>query len=515
MLTDTEQLQERKVGERVRLIHIALLICIMAGGTLARVHKLGRTSYWFDEMGSVLYARGQMTAMYSPPQGYFEHAPAIASEPGNRGWRDIWFSYDTNPPLYAILLRIWWQFMGDSDVSGRMMSVVLSVAIIAVVFDVGRLIATPRVALWACALCAASPPQVRYAQEARSYALLGMLGVLSCDIALRVVRYGGGARRYALLGILCAAALFTHFFIAGAVASIAIFGMITLRGRPRVAMVCVVGAAFIVGLWELPSLWNHTQNLREGLGWLVEPRSGLFLRTLVRVASLPAAYLIQPIDAQGIAGAPSLAIVVLPLFLNKRRPGLLLTGLWSIGVIGLVAASDLWLSHGALSYIRYTLAASPMVFVSFATLSDLGGRWTRNLLPGLAVAGALLALPDVYYDELWQKPEARALAQDVRSHIASDDVLVILSAPDMGLYSAGQEYLSLDFYSGPLPCALAVLEAPASEAVRHSIWSHRRVWIVQTFYGADAEDYLGPCRLAPVATTRSHAGRLFLAQSIK
>jgi hypothetical protein len=371
---------------------------------------------------------------------------------------------------------------------------------------------------------------VRYAQEARSYALLCLLGALACDIALRLTRYGGSARRYALLGIFCAAALLTHFFIIGGIACIALFALLTLRGRPRVATICVIVVALSIALWELP-IMSHmiaTQNQRGGLGWLIEPRAGLLGRTLLRVAALPAAFLIQPNDASNIAGTLSIVLLVLPLFLNKRRQGLLLAGLWPIGIIGVVAASDLWLGHGALEYLRYTLAASPMVFVGFATIADLGadwmrqalptlawaGCWIRHSLPALAVAGALLAMPQVYDDQFWQKTEARALAQDVHSHVAPGDVLVIISQPDMGFYAAGQEYLSLDFYAGPMPCATAILESPASDAVRRSIWSHQRVWLVIAFYGADAAAYLGPCRLTPAATTRYHSGRLYRAQSL-
>jgi uncharacterized membrane protein len=498
------------------MIHVVLLMGILVGAALLRFHHLGKTSFWNDEICSVLYERGQTAAVFSPPNGYFEHAPAIASVQGTRPLIQVWSSFDSNPPLYATVLRVWWWMVGDGDVSARALSAVLSLATIALLFDLGRLMAGPAVALWACALYAASPPQVHYAQEARPYALVGLLGVVVCDLAIRITRFGGSGRRYLLIGVFCVAALLTHFFIAGAIAALALYGLIALRGRARVAMLCVIAIALSVELWALPVMSRVVaqQGAYGGLAWLTEPRAGLLARTLKRIASLPATYLIQPPDDASIVGLPSIVLLIVPLCLNNRRPGLLLAGLWPTGIIGLVAASDLWSGRGALAYVRYTLAASPMVFISFAVLSEMGGRWTRHFLPLLAVAGALLAIPQVYNDEFWEKTESRALAQDVRSHVVPGDVLVILSGPDMGFWSAGEEFLSLDFYTGPLRCAVAVLDGPASPTVRQSIWLHKHVWVVQTFCPVNVSAYLGPCRLTPVATTRYHAGRLYDAQAL-
>jgi uncharacterized membrane protein len=517
MLRQNEPLLRPHVAHATRFIHVVWLIGILIGATLLRVHALGRTSYWYDELASVLYANGRTPAIFQVPLGYFDHAPAIASKPGMRSWKNVWFGFDTTPPLYPTLLRIWWRIFGESDVAGRSLSVALSLLTIVALYDVGCLVMAPVPSLWACALCAASPPMVRYAQEARSYALLGLLGVLMCGIALRIVRFGGAGRRYALLWLLCGAALLTHHFIAGGVASIAVFAIIRLRGRPRIAMVCVVMASFIVELWEVPILFHHVQNLQLGIDWLEEDRVGFF-KTLYRIVWLPVVYLIFPADDPDLACIPAIVLLALPLLLRKIRPDLLLAGLWPIGIIGLVAASDLWLGHGALLYVRYTLAAAPMVFISFAAIADLGGRWMRHLLPALAVAGALLAVPDIYSAQTWIKPETRQLVADIQSHVKPGDVLVIASRPKMGLASAGKLYLGIDFYAGPLPYPVAILEVPTDQAVRREIWSHNDVWLIRCFDGMTSaseinpDEYLGPCRLIPAGGTHLFAGRLFLAK---
>jgi uncharacterized membrane protein len=508
-------------GHPVRLIHIALLAVILLGGTLLRVHALGKTSFWYDEICSVLYARGQTAAIFDAPQGYFDHAPALASRPGMRGWSHVWFGFDTTPPLYPTLLRLWWPLFGDGDIADRSLSVVLSVAAIAALFDFGRLMMSPASALWACALCAASPSMVRYAQEARAYALICLLGILICDVTFRIKKFGGNPRRYLLLGLLCALALLTHNFIVGGIAAVVVYAILTLRGRARIAVVCVIAAGCLVELWEVPILLHHSQYLRQGIDWTAESPDGLLLTTILRITWLPVVYLILPPNDPGILSIPAIVVFILPLFFWKQRPGLLLAGLWSIGIVGLVAASDLWLDHGALLYTRYTLAAAPMVFITVVAIADLGGRWTRHGLPALTLIGAMIAVPQAYDDQTWIKPEIKELARDVRTHVQPGDVLVVVSNPIMGLYSARNQYLGIDFYAGPLPYAAAVLEAPIDPAEQQQIWAHKHVWMVVSWGGSnhlgqiDPVSYLGPCHLTPAGDVHLFAGRLFLASQQK
>jgi 4-amino-4-deoxy-L-arabinose transferase-like glycosyltransferase len=535
MLMGTEQLREPKVAGSARLIHIMLLGCIMVGGTLVRVHALAKPSYWYDEICSVLYARGQTEAIFDAPKGYFEHPPALASEPGMRSWKDVWCGFDTTPPLYPSLLRLWWHAFGDGDISGRMLSVTISVLTILALFDAARLILGPNLALWVSALCAASPPMVRCAQEARAYALLGLLGVLACDIALRIVRFGGSQRRYILLWLLCAAALLTHYFVAGGIAGIALFAIIELRGGARVKMLCTVAASLVVLLWTVPLLWIHGPSVHQGIDWLAEPRAGLLWATVLRVSSLPLEYLIRPLQQMSMVCMPAVMLLVLPLFLRHLRPGLLLVGLWPMGIIGLVAVSDLWLSHGALEYDRYTLAAAPMVFVSLVATADLMADWIprtfpglgwlrgwlRHAVPGVVLLGALLAVPNAYDDQQLIKPKARELARDIQQHVKPGDVLVIESRPLMGLYTAGVTYLSMDFYDGPFPFAIAILESPADDAMRRQLWSHKQVWVVKCFPAPSGNDqveingYIGSCKLTPAGSMQMFAGRLYHAQAME
>jgi hypothetical protein len=281
-----------------------------------------------------------------------------------------------------------------------------------------------------------------------------------------------------------------------------------MRGRTRIIALLLLLIPLFLVLSRLPLAFaNHDKN-QVSIQWLVESRDGLLGRTLVRVMTLPNWYLIRPLDKDMALGICGGLLLILPFFLYRKRPGLLLAGLWSCGVIGMVAAADVVLARNALLYIRYTLAASPMVYVSFVAIADLGGKRLRHVMPAIVIVGAALALPDMYQSILNRKTEVHQLAGDIRGHVAPGDALIICSSPDRGLWAAGMEYNEIVFYAWPIPCALAVLEAPASVEIEQQINSHPRIWLVNCWGSVAAQSALAQYRIDESFPMRYQAGRL-------
>ena len=131
------------------------LLLLMAAGTVVRFLYLARKPFWFDECFSVEVAR--------------------------IGWRDflrlLWWR-EANMSLYYVLLRIWLH-LGQSEFFIRSLSVVIAAATLPAIYWLARLLYDRRVALIAAALFAFNAYSVRYAQEARSYALFLLLATLS------------------------------------------------------------------------------------------------------------------------------------------------------------------------------------------------------------------------------------------------------------------------------------------------------------------------------------------------
>jgi mannosyltransferase len=152
---------------------------------------LARKPFWFDECFSVEVARIS--------RGNFLHL--------------LWWR-EANMSLYYVLLRIWLGLNPQNAPSAffiRSLSATAAVATLPAIYWLARQLYDRRVALIAAALFAFNAYSVRYAQEARSYALFLLLTTLSSCFLVAFLR--NGARRhwigYVIVSIL---AVYAHFY---------------------------------------------------------------------------------------------------------------------------------------------------------------------------------------------------------------------------------------------------------------------------------------------------------------
>jgi mannosyltransferase len=137
---------------------------LAAVATAVRFLQIVNKPYWFDECFSVEVAR--------------------------IGWRDflrlLWWR-EANMSLYYVLLRTWLHF-GQSEFFIRSLSGLIAVATLPAIYWLARLLYDRRVGLIAAALFAFNAYSVRYAQEARSYALFLLLATLSSGFLIAFLR---------------------------------------------------------------------------------------------------------------------------------------------------------------------------------------------------------------------------------------------------------------------------------------------------------------------------------------
>lgn len=124
----------------------AVIVLIVLLGGVLRFYGLDREPLWSDEAATLRYAE--------MPQAWL--------------WRD---SFDTSPPLYYSLQRIWLVF-GRSEAALRSLPAVIGTATIPLVYMLGRALAGPCTGLASALLLATSALHVQFSQEARAYALL-------------------------------------------------------------------------------------------------------------------------------------------------------------------------------------------------------------------------------------------------------------------------------------------------------------------------------------------------------
>jgi len=107
---------------------------------------------------------------------------------------------DLHPPLHYVLLWFWGHLFGYSEISLRLPSVILGVATVWLVYQIGTLQFNKKVGLLAGLLLAVAPLHVYYSQEARMYSLAVLTVTLSFYFLIRMTQ----GKSWSLLGLLVA-----------------------------------------------------------------------------------------------------------------------------------------------------------------------------------------------------------------------------------------------------------------------------------------------------------------------
>jgi mannosyltransferase len=167
---------------------VATMSAMTVAGACFRFLFLGHKSFWWDEVATV------------------EICSALLRE----FWQWIW-RREANMTFYYLLVRQWIGFFGHGEVALRSLSVIFAVVSIPVIYLVGmRAFQKRRAGLLAALLLSVNTAHIAYSQEARSYALLVLLCLLSLLFFLRLQESGtGNAIAYVLVSVL---AVYTHFF---------------------------------------------------------------------------------------------------------------------------------------------------------------------------------------------------------------------------------------------------------------------------------------------------------------
>jgi hypothetical protein len=118
---------------------------------------------------------------------------------------------DGHPPLYYAVLHLWTGVVGTGDTAVRALSGVFGVATLPVMWCLGRRLGGRSTATVTLLLVATSPFAVRYATEARMYALVTFLAAAGHLAVLRAEE-APTVRRLALVAATATALVLTHYW---------------------------------------------------------------------------------------------------------------------------------------------------------------------------------------------------------------------------------------------------------------------------------------------------------------
>ncbi len=458
-------------------VHSAVLLVVLGSAAVLRFASIGAKSFWFDEAYSATLASHSLREIV---------ALAASGEP--------------HPPLYYLLLSLWGRALGPGDAALRALGAVASIVTVAGTYWVGRRLGGPLIGAVAAFLTAVAPFQIRAAQEARMYPLLGLLTLLSWGALLAAVE----GRRWGWVAYVAAtvASLYTHYF---AFLTLIGQGIFILAAYPRLRQTWVVSQLAIVALY-LPWLGAFFETFLSGRAWpFFRPPVGVeTLTTLLGFLSFgghgfgfegwfggnPATPL-----AQTAILVPFLGLAAVGVGALRRYP----PHLWFVLgylVIPVAVAFAFSLRHN-IFYPRYF----SFVFPAFAILCAFGIiRIADAVTPGFQRVTALTlglivlsfnapVLHDIYTNPKYNEFNWRAVATLVSQHAGPRDLIVVIPAfgtiPFTRYFHGRQQVVPMtpnefgDITAGRAP------KDPAAEARSRALFrsyaaEHEVMWIVAT-----------------------------------
>jgi 4-amino-4-deoxy-L-arabinose transferase-like glycosyltransferase len=426
---------------------------VMIGLTLLalglRLHDLGRWDLTFDEAASIWIAR-------KPP-------PEMV--------RYLLGAFHEHPPFYYLSLWAWTQAAGLSEFTLRFWTVLPGVLSVPLIYIWLRRLSGRGVGLLAAFLLALSPLHVYYSQDARMYALIGALALLSLIFFDRIL-VDGQRRWWIGWGAVTLIGLATHYFMGLVNAAETVYLLVAWRQNRRALkpwLAIHIGVAALIGLWILasPGLQTTLVNMFSV--------SGRFEPLAKTLQGLTSDLMFGPVSRldptwRAVLGLVPAAGIIAGL-VSRRR------GAWLIGSL-LVAPPLLVLLTPEALAVRYVLF---IVFGYLAAIA-LALTWLAGRIPvaGLAVAGLVVWAGASRLPHQYATPKSvyGEVIHSLRSNWQPGDTLV-LNGP--------WQWVQLDYYRpGDVPMfwlppqTPPALDPAQSRPVLESIArDYRRVWVVQ------------------------------------
>ncbi len=198
---------------------------------------------------------------------------AYSAYAAGKGWAFLWHivpRYETHPPFYYSLLRLWTLGFGDSLAAMRALGIACGLATLPVLLLCGREMARIAgldarrehwLALAVLGLGALSPPLIEMAREVRPYPVLILAYAAGLFAILRLGRHAAGrgaVRGKALLPYLVVQALLLWLHNLGPLFALALglglLAMVARRSLDRADWLWLAGGHLLVGLAYLPAL---------------------------------------------------------------------------------------------------------------------------------------------------------------------------------------------------------------------------------------------------------------------
>jgi uncharacterized membrane protein len=452
------------------------LLAILILAAIPRLYQLDRNAYTLDEAWTVEVAGGRGSLHQHLPFGKVISPPPFFSLTDAPPFWEIWSHMQiTHPPLYLILLRLWEDILGNSDLQGRLFSTAFSAVAIALLFDVVRLQEGLAPAVWASLLMAIAAPQIEYARTARGYTLLLAAGLWVIDLIVRIQLSGLSRRRWILLWIALLSTLLNHYFCIGALGGLLLYCLWKTAGQRRGLTSAFFAAGIVFAVIWGPFMWQQREMFSTGdvaTLFLTSAQPDHFELTLMRIAVAPIELLssIPPTLAipAAILGIALYTVGLIP-WVSRRNPWILMWTSWLIGTVAVVACLDLTRHTDHLYFIRYTLLAGPAVYALIPILFK-----SRPLIMHLICFACVMAL----CTNLPALVKATNAPRQILFPTPGPQDLLIVAAPETHDFACEDELLYVSRYLPHPSCPVALLHGPANAEILTRAHRSRLVFLI-------------------------------------
>lgn len=417
-------------ARKYRWREVGFLALVLILATALRATHLTSQSMWADEGNSVRLTERPLPLVIAAARA------------------------DVHPPGYYLLLWIWARLFGMGEAAMRGMSVVIGVALVWVVYLIGKRLFGGRGG-WLAAFCAAvSPFQVRYSQEVRMYILVALLGATAGYAFIRWIEREEPRRRR-LWGALYVAAvaggLWTHYLFPVVVVALNLAWVAWWLGGPErkreaALWIGLQLASLILYLPWLPVAWDKMW----GYGPISESHSpGFVLASWLQVLSIGEAAPSDEWSRWLTVGIVGLALFgawsgLVPTHVrgdeHRRQVRIATVGLILLALAPAVLMIALSLGGRPAYRPKFFIVASPafclLTGAGIALLErPAGGRHDMSsrlwLLVGVIMVslGAVRSLRNYYFDPRYARSDYRGIAAYIQSRERAGDA-ILLDAPN-------------------------------------------------------------------------------------
>jgi mannosyltransferase len=476
---------------------------VLSGSTLRPMHDVepGRPETQIDTdarpeiivLAAVALAIGLFTRFVTRSSLWLDEALSVNIAQLPLGEMTEALKHDGHPPFYYALLHGWMNIFGSGDVAVRGLSGLIGIAVLPLVWVLGRRKGGTVLAWVAVAVVAISPFAVRYSNETRMYSLVIFLVVIGWLLVDDIVgRKKATFGRFIVLALVGAALLYTHYWsiwLLGAVGITSLWKVWRASDRSeRRPWAGIAISTVVAGVAFLP--WLPTmlfQSANTGTPWAKASRPTSAL-SLVLADNGGGTYGEQTLVAAMFAMA-----MVLGLFgiaIDRRTTALDLRtrppfrGAAWIAALTFVIGCIISFATSSAFASRYSAVIFPfLALLAAAGCVSFASRWVRFGV--VAVFCSLLAI-GAFWNVIWQRTELKVIADAVAASSQDGDIVVF--CPDQ-LGPAG---------SRVMPSGLTLVSYPTYDDGRFVDW----VDYAQRNAASDPEAFAARL-LAEAGSTRS------------